>query len=173
MLRHLGCRTLPYLVLAGAVGCGHSPDAVVAYHQGAVSHYGSVSFGHREQMGDAEFIHQVFPDALRRFPNLKRLVMDGTEIGDPSLPLIAQLRTLEIVSVYDTKVSGKGLKALAALPRLQRLEIPISVTDEELSELQTAMPQVQLIRAKRGRDYPDWEAAVPHSGHRAGVARRS
>ena len=78
------------------------------------------------------------------FRNLKRLSLAGTEIGDPSLPLIAQLRTLEILSLYDTRVTANGLKSLSALPRLSWLDVPAGLAEAELTDLQRALPKVSL-----------------------------
>jgi hypothetical protein len=49
---------------------------------------------------------------LKRLSSLRRLKLTGTSIGDEQLPLLMQLRQLELIDLSDTLVTPEGIKRL-------------------------------------------------------------
>lgn len=62
-------------------------------------------------------------EALTRFPALRGLDLEATELGDGAAPKLAAIATLETLSLNSTQVSDAGLAALGALPRLRVLRL--------------------------------------------------
>lgn len=59
---------------------------------------------------------------LKSLPNLRCLVLDGSEATDAKLELLSGLTTLESLAIFDTndKVSGKDIRKLKeALPKCE------------------------------------------------------
>ncbi|MBC7853404.1 MAG: hypothetical protein IAF94_08215 [Pirellulaceae bacterium] len=65
----------------------------------------------------------ITPDGfkqLKGFKNLRNLSLQRTAVGDESVPILAQLTTLQLLNLKDTKISGEGLFALRnSLPNCQ------------------------------------------------------
>lgn len=62
-------------------------------------------------------------DALAELPSLEKITLAGTQIGDATLRDLARLENLSGLYLADTNVSDDGLAALAGLPRLERLDL--------------------------------------------------
>ena len=62
-------------------------------------------------------------EALTRFPALRGLDLEATELGDAAAAKLAKIITLETLLLNSTQVTDAGLAALGALPRLRVLQL--------------------------------------------------
>jgi len=75
------------------------------------------------------------------FPNLERLDLPETEIGDTGLAYLRRLTSLRLLNLRHTKVSDDGLIHLKGLWRLEQLILRgTGVTKGGASELQKTLP---------------------------------
>ena len=62
-------------------------------------------------------------DKLQEFPALKSANFDSTNLNDVGLKSICSCKTLENISIQNTKVSNHGIRFLARLPELKYLRM--------------------------------------------------
>ena len=67
-------------------------------------------------------IHMVLPfhkNDLKRLPKLQRLKLDSTGLTNAAVPLLKEFAGLEELSLFGTKIGGRGLATLRrALPKV-------------------------------------------------------
>lgn len=102
---------------------------------------------HQSQAGNAH---------LEKLPNLRSLTLgqrlrrwDGSSnalsLDDSTLDLLARLKTLESLSLDETKLSLDALLKLKALPNLKKLSLArIDLPAEDLEKLKAALPEVKI-----------------------------
>ena len=94
--------------------------------------------------------------AVAEFNGRRELVaidFRGTDVNDDSLAIVKPLSHLHAVWLYDTKVTGKGLVHLQALPKLRTLGLPAGATDFALAEL-AKLPGIESLELT-GREITD------------------
>lgn len=87
------------------------------------------------------------PDALASLvevPQIRVLRVHGGTLGDAETQWISRLKALEVVELVETDVSGRCLRAIASMPRLERLDLG-GIWDEHLLEGGEAIPHVRDI----------------------------
>lgn len=83
---------------------------------------------------------------LAASPDLRMVRLSETSITDASMDTLAKLAKLESINLYGTKVTDEGVKKLTALPNLKRLYLwQTAVTPEAISELQKALPELEIV----------------------------
>jgi hypothetical protein len=102
---------------------------------------------HQSQAGNAH---------LEKLPNLRSLTLgqrlrrwDGSSnalsLDDRTLDLLARLKTLESLSLGETKLSLDALLKLKSLPNLKKLSLArIDLPAEDLEKLKAALPEVKI-----------------------------
>lgn len=66
---------------------------------------------------------------------------------DAGLAHLAEVKTLRVLDLTNTRVGDDGLEHLKALPRLERVGLSgTRVTEPALRELRAALPDVEITR---------------------------
>ena len=82
---------------------------------------------------------------IATLPNLTRLHLQHTEVGDGGVALLAALQRLEYLNLYGTAVTDEGLVPLSSLKRLRALYVwETGVTPAGISRLQAALPRLTI-----------------------------
>ena len=77
---------------------------------------------------------------------LKRLELQYTGIGDPTLSFLRGLTNLEVVGLFGTKVTDAGLVQLAGLPKLRRVyAAQTAVTSAGAEKFRKGRPGLDLL----------------------------
>jgi hypothetical protein len=75
-------------------------------------------------------------DSLKELPQLKRLVLIGTPVGDDALARLGELPQCRELVIMDGKVTDAGLAYVGAMRQLTKLELHnLSLTDAGLEHL--------------------------------------
>lgn len=69
--------------------------------------------------------------------------------GDSVLPHITRLTGLKCLQITDTEITAKGLRQLAQITSLERLNLPLGVTDEGLAEV-ARLPNLRALGGCHG-----------------------
>ena len=94
----------------------------------------------RTAVGDAALAR------LARCTRLEHLELDRTAVGDAGLAHLAGLPRLAVLNLYGTRVTDAGLAHLATLPRLRRLYLwQTPVTDPAIADLRARLPELAVI----------------------------
>jgi thiol-disulfide isomerase/thioredoxin len=102
---------------------------------------------------------------LKRFPDLRQLMLDGTGVTDAGLAGLRENRVLRSLSLTDTRVTDAGLPSLRDMKGLEKLELGgTGVTDAGLREVGrlktlTFLDVARTKVTKAGAD--DLRAALP------------
>ena len=85
---------------------------------------------------------------LAELTTLQTLSLSGPKVTDAGLKELAGLKTLQSLGLVQTKVTDAGLKELAGLKSLQTLRLIATarVTDAGVAELQKALPKCKVLR---------------------------
>ncbi|MDB6122454.1 MAG: hypothetical protein JWQ71_1447 [Pedosphaera sp.] len=79
--------------------------------------------------------------------NLVTLHLEHTKISDAGLANLKNLSHLAYLNLFDTPVTDKGLEQLKGLSNLKHLYVwQTKVTDQGVTDLQKALPKVQIYR---------------------------
>ncbi|MEX0701800.1 MAG: hypothetical protein WD069_06860 [Planctomycetales bacterium] len=82
---------------------------------------------------------------LERLPELRRLFLQGTKVGDASAADISRLTQLRALALDDTDLTDAGLTRLAPLERLEWLALgETRITDRGLEHL-AAFPRLEVL----------------------------
>lgn len=91
---------------------------------------------------------------IAKLPNLRSLKLGqrlprgkGTplSLSDDTIPILAEVRTLESLEIGEARFSLEALRQLRALPKLRRLKIDrTELTASDIERLRTEMPKVQI-----------------------------
>ena len=141
--------------LGGTVDYDYQFDSRGDYLQGAVLP-GPAFF--RALLGDDSFrsVHSVHLTGMpvsdadvwqltRRFPRLKQLEIDDTQVSDAGLEPLSRFRELEDLRLSGTRVTDAGLKHLAGMPNLKVLTLrQTNVTDAGLKHL-AGMSNLEML----------------------------
>ncbi|MCA9179343.1 MAG: hypothetical protein KDB14_33020 [Planctomycetales bacterium] len=66
-------------------------------------------------------------------------------LSNQSLPVLASIATLETLELGEARLDLAGLRAVAKLPKLQRLKIDrTEITEAEIEQLRTLLPNVKI-----------------------------
>ena len=91
-------------------------------------------------VSEAEVIEQ-----LSKMPNLLKLDLKETELGDAVLDAVANLEQLEFLNLFDTRVTDAGLMKLKPLGNLKKIFLGrTDVTAEGADELKNALPGLEV-----------------------------
>jgi hypothetical protein len=132
-------------------GCGLMRQSLSPNLHALASNYGVVTIP--DQNDKIIFQNKAIDDAdfarafkhLKAYGGIRELVLNGQPVSDASLPLIVQLRDLEILHLQGTKVTLQGLQQLSALPQLRGLFIEKEhFTPEQVTTLRESLPRVQV-----------------------------
>lgn len=97
-------------------------------------------------LGDARITDDGLAN-LERLTELRYLSLDGTQISDAGLAHLEQLTKLRHLNLSNTQITDAGLVHLRGLTRLKDLDLrDTQVTDTGCDELQTALPNLQILR---------------------------
>lgn len=88
---------------------------------------------------------------LANRPHLKRLNLHGTGVTDSSMQQLERIRSLEEVGIDDEMITERGLTALLAIGRLQKLHIGHFRHEGPWAELSIA-PGIEVTVAAQERD---------------------
>ena len=78
---------------------------------------------------------------------LVRLHLEKTKITDKGLEQLKGLENLEYLNLYGTEITDAGLAHLEGLKKLKSLYLwQTKVTDEGVKKLQTALPELKIVR---------------------------
>ena len=82
---------------------------------------------------------------LKPFPNLEKLILNGTDITGASLGELAACTKLNHIALSNTSVKATDLYPLANLPALQTIYLwETEVSEDDLTALQQKMPSVNF-----------------------------
>ena len=108
-----------------------------------------------QQQSHAMFIRQEIKprhlNYLRSLPNLKKLDLDYTKVGDAGMSYVATLTELEWLDIEDTGITDDGLKCLSNLKNLKKIIVDGNdVTDDGLMNLASnkSLASVRLLNTK-------------------------
>jgi len=76
-----------------------------------------IGLGGRLQITDSSLVQ------LRRFQELKKLYLDGTQISNAGLPLLRKIGVLELIDLNATQVSDEGLDSVMYIESLTELHL--------------------------------------------------
>jgi hypothetical protein len=79
---------------------------------------------------------------IATYTNLRRLRLENTDVTDAGLPALAPLKALFSLNLASTKVTDGGMAALAGLPNLHRVYLwNTTVSPGGVTQLKTAKPE--------------------------------
>jgi len=82
-------------------------------------------------------------ELIARFPNLERLILNGTDISGATLQSLRSCKQLRSLAMANTDLTGDIAEALEQLPALEEVFIwNTGITDEALSALQERFPAI-------------------------------
>jgi hypothetical protein len=84
--------------------------------------------------------------SLRHMRRLRLLWLGNTQVTDAGLVHLAELGQLRRLNLVGTRVTGTGLVHLKGLTGLVDLYLPKGVSDEEVADLQRALPKLKISR---------------------------
>lgn len=83
-------------------------------------------------------------EMLGQFPNLTRLMVEGTEFGDSQAKSIKFLKHLQILNLVETPITDKGLEDLAQIKSLKKVYLWQSkVSPVKAKEMQVSFPNTE------------------------------
>jgi hypothetical protein len=91
------------------------------------------------------------PEGILELGKLRRLTYLGlgnTPVTDDDLPTLKTLTNLKELRLSDTDITDRGLIHLEGLTWLQRLAVPIAISDDGLKRLQQALPTCEVHRMR-------------------------
>lgn len=90
---------------------------------------------------------------ISKLPNLRRLNLNYADISDSSMPLLAGMKNLELVSVAGTAVSTKGLNSLLTSKSVKEIYVWDSkIKSEEAAAAQKKYPKLLIDAGFEGAD---------------------
>ncbi|MBS1955766.1 MAG: protein kinase [Cyanobacteria bacterium SZAS-4] len=100
-------------------------------------------------------------NSLAKLPYIQNLDLDGTRIDDSSIPKIANLKMLHILSLADCNITEAGLRELAASPSLEVLTLtPKKFSPQFIRELYEKMPQCVIYPYRKTSKIQDMQLAA-------------
>lgn len=73
---------------------------------------------------------------VAEFGNLRKLVLDNTDVTDEGIGNLAKLSHLQSLNLYNTQVSNHILPALAEMPKLKKVYVwRTKITEEDIKGL--------------------------------------
>jgi hypothetical protein len=131
-------------------------------------------------------VSRVDMAALRRVPNLQRLILTNTDVTDEDMDFVAGLPELACLHLEDTRVTDAGLARMASLRKLEEVNlgltrvtsaaiptlarwqvttlliVPAEWSEQEVAELQQAVPVGCEVRRSMSefRHFPGAKAAA-------------
>lgn len=82
---------------------------------------------------------------VARYENLSRLYLDNTATDDDMISGLRKLKKLQYLNLYGTQVTQKGISQVAKISGLNQLYLwQTDITAEELAELQTSYPNIEI-----------------------------
>ena len=79
-----------------------------------------------------------------KLQKLTELTLSSTKITDAGLKEVAKLQNLDWLSLSGTKITDAGIGELAKLRKLTSLYLPRAISDENIKELQKALPDCEI-----------------------------
>ena len=79
---------------------------------------------------------------------LRYLKLSFTDVGDRGVAALVELRALEELDLWKTKVTAKSLDSFKEMKQLKRLLLPASeeFPEDAVAELQMALPRTKIER---------------------------
>ncbi len=99
-------------------------------------------------LSDCNSVSSAGVEALSGLPNLKFLKVWGPQINDRTLDSIAQMSSLEVLGLNDTRVTDAGIEKLAGLTSLQEIHLVRTRTGDRSLEIFSALPNVATLRLR-------------------------
>lgn len=98
------------------------------------------------RLGSTSVTEFAVVEQLSQMPNLVKLDLSQTEVGDGAMKAISKLENLEYLNLYGTQVSDVGLLELKTLVNLRKLYLWQSrATPEGAEELKKELPGVEIV----------------------------
>jgi len=86
---------------------------------------------------------------LQRVPTIRKLFFSGSNIRDGDVQCFSELRNLQYLLLFETNITGSGLKHLANARKLEMLWIFNSpITDQDLDPL-LQLPMLKCLRLRK------------------------
>ncbi len=98
------------------------------------------------RLGSTSVTEAAVVDQLVKMPNLVKLDLSQTEVGDGAMEVVSQLENLEYLNLYGTQVSDAGIAKLKTLVNLKKLYLWQSQASPEGAEvLKKELPEVEIV----------------------------
>jgi hypothetical protein len=83
--------------------------------------------------------------ALKRFPEVGEIGLNGPAFGDETIPALADLRNLKALSLDETRVTGTGLAQLADSPNLRKVYVTSDHPPEDLAAGLASLKGLRIV----------------------------